>query len=418
VAITDLELRMTIKTLAAKGLPKRAIARQLDLSEGTVRYHLKRIEAGALDGRSRQIHRVRPLAAAIDHWLTLHEGVHNLAALHAWLASEHSYQGSLRSVQRFVGAHYPPPQRRARRRVETPPGAQGQVDWAQFPQMIVAGELRKLHAFHMVLSFSRMDAVVWMPREDQLCWLAGHNGAFERLGGIPAVLRVDNTKTAVAQGAGAWGRLNDTYRRYALGVRFHIDLCAPYSPEHKGKVERAVRSQRDGADPTRRAWDSIEELQAWTDQRLLARARNRRCPATGTSVFEAWQDELRRLAPLPILPQPFDAIATRRVADDGLVCFEGRQYSVPFAYLGRQVEVRGAIDRVQILADQAVIAEHPRHSAERLLINPDHYEGPSTPTVRAPTPLGRMGRALQELAAMPVEQRPLDLYAALAEVAR
>ena len=33
-------------------------------------------------------------------------------------------------------------------------------------------------------------------------------------------------------------------------------------------------------------------------------------------------------------------------------------------------------------------------------------------------PLGRMGRRLQEIAALPVEQRPLDLYAALAEVAR
>ena len=29
MAITDLEIRMTIKTLAAKGVPKRAIARQL-----------------------------------------------------------------------------------------------------------------------------------------------------------------------------------------------------------------------------------------------------------------------------------------------------------------------------------------------------------------------------------------------------
>jgi DNA-binding NarL/FixJ family response regulator len=42
LAITALEIRMTIKTLAAKGLPKRAIARQLGLTEGTVRYHLGR----------------------------------------------------------------------------------------------------------------------------------------------------------------------------------------------------------------------------------------------------------------------------------------------------------------------------------------------------------------------------------------
>ncbi len=43
---------------------------------------------------------------------------------------------------------------------------------------------------------------------------------------------------------------------------------------------------------------------------------------------------------------------------------------------------------------------------------------PSTEEVIAPPPLGRMGERLQQLAALAPEQRPLDLYAALAEVAR
>ena len=59
MAITDLEIRMTIKTLAAKGVAKRAIARQLSLSEGTVRYHLRRQAYGAVDGRARQVRRRR-----------------------------------------------------------------------------------------------------------------------------------------------------------------------------------------------------------------------------------------------------------------------------------------------------------------------------------------------------------------------
>lgn len=416
MAITDLEIRMTIKTLAAKGVPKRAIARQLALSEGTVRYHLARLATGAHDGRADQPRRALVVADAISHWMAHHDRT-NLAALHAWLVSEHGYVGSLRSVQRFVADRYPPPPVRARRRVETPPGAQAQVDWAQFPRMTVAGEQVTLHAFHLVLSHSRYGAVVWMPAEDSLCWLAAHNAAFERVGGIPAVLRVDNAKTAVARGAGSWGQLNDSYRRYAMTVRFHVDPCAPYSPEHKGKVERAVRTHR-GIDLARQAWDSMEQLQAATDEAVQDSARRRRCPATGGSVFEAWQAEQTALAPLPILPVPFDEVATRRVGRDGLVAFEGRQYSVPFAYLGRTVEVRGGVGCVQGLADQQVIARHPRHTGQRLLIDPAHYEGPATDTVQPPTPLGRMGRRLQELAAMPVQQRPLDLYAALAEVAR
>jgi transposase len=416
VAITDLEIRMTIKTLAAKGVPKRAIARQLDLSEGTVRYHLARQAAGARDGRADQPRRAGVAADAIAHWMAHHDRA-NLAALHAWLVAEHAYTGSLRSVQRFVADRYPPPPVRARRREETPPGAQAQVDWAQFPRMVVGGELVALHAFHLVLSHSRFGAVVWMPAEDSLCWLAAHNAAFERVGGIPAVLRVDNTKTAVVRGAGSWGQLNDSYRRYATTVRFHVDPCAPYSPEHKGKVERAVRTHR-GIDLARQAWDSVEELQAATDEAVQDSARRRRCPATGGSVFDAWQAERAALAPLPILPVPFDEVATRRVGRDGLVAFEGRQYSVPFAYLGQTVEVRGGVGCVQVLADQQIIARHPRHTDHRLLIDPTHYEGPATDTVQPPTPLGRMGRRLQELAAMPVQQRPIDLDAALAEVAR
>jgi hypothetical protein len=38
--------------------------------------------------------------------------------------------------------------------------------------------------------------------------------------------------------------------------------------------------------------------------------------------------------------------------------------------------------------------------------------------VLPPTPLGKLSRRLQTIAEMPVAQRPTDLYAALAEVAR
>ncbi len=91
-------------------------------------------------------------------------------------------------MQRYVAEHYPAPPRLARRRVETPPGAQAQVDWGTFPRVSVGGERITLHTFHMVLSHSRMSAVVWATDQRQLSWLACHNRAFERLGGIPAVV--------------------------------------------------------------------------------------------------------------------------------------------------------------------------------------------------------------------------------------
>ena len=140
----------------------------------------------------------------------------------------------------------------------------------------------------MVLSCSRKPAIVWSQTKDMLAWLGCHTACFTRLGGVPATVRVDNEKTAMARGAGAWGTINATYRRYAAALRFHVDACPPRQPQCKGKVERRVRDQRLAIDPYGRRFATLAELQQWTDARLEILAHERRCPATGTSVAQAW----------------------------------------------------------------------------------------------------------------------------------
>ena len=416
----DQEARMTIQTLAGRGQSNRAIARLLGVHENAVRYHLHRAREAIADGRGQQKHLAVAFQDAIATWLERldDDGPLNLAALHDWLVAEHDYPGSLRSLQRYFKSHFPQPRVRARRRVETPPGAQAQADWGEFPRVLIAGQHQALSAFALKLSFSRFPALIWSPCKNQLAWHQVHNEGFRRLGGIPAVVRIDNLKTGVAHGAGPWGRLNRHYHAYARTVGFHIDACLPRQPQAKGKVERLIRDLRNACSPYRRHWDSLEELQQVTDQQIARLAQRRICPATGCCVAESFALEQRCLAPLPVLPEPFDIAVSRTVAADATVGFEQRRYSVPFAWIGRRVEIRGAAGRVQILADHQIIATHPRHTPERILIDPAHYEGPSTATVEAPMPLGRMGKKLQSIAAMRPEQRPLNLYAALAEVAR
>jgi hypothetical protein len=144
----DREARVAIEVLVSRGTSKAAVARLLGVSEGTVRYHAGRMSACALDGRSGKAFKATRFEDAIEHWReTQTDGALNLAALHEWLVDEHGYTGSLRSVQRFWAKHYPAPAIRARRRVETPPGAQAQADWAHFPNIIIGGEVRSLVAF-------------------------------------------------------------------------------------------------------------------------------------------------------------------------------------------------------------------------------------------------------------------------------
>jgi transposase len=411
---------MTIEVLHARGLSNRAIARQLGVHEHAVRYRLARQGAGAPDGRAQKPFAAAPWAAAIAHWMTVATGRGmNGRALYEWLVAEHGYRGSYKAVQRYVRAHYPAPRLRVRRRVETPPGAQAQADWGVFPELVIGNVAVTLHAFHLVLSHSRMEAIVWATRQDELAWLAVHNGALARLGGVPAVIRVDNTKTAVAQGAGPWGTVNARYAIYARTLRFHVDATRPRAPEEKGKVERRILAQKTGFDPRRRAWRDVAELQTATDLAVRASAERRPCPVTGETVWTSFLAEQLHLQPLPpCLPEPFDLVAQRRVGLDATVSFEGRTYSVPFRFAAQVVELRGCAETVQVWAEGQLVAAHPRHTRQRLLIDPTHYDGPSTERVAAPTPLGRTGRKLQELWTLAPQRRPIDLYAALAEVAR
>ena len=198
------EARVTIKELDRRGVSRSAIARTLGVTEGAVRYHLGRQAAGAVDGRSLQQFKADGWAEHIRYWVEqIGDGSLNLVRMHEWLAQEHGYDGSARSVQRYVRAKFPRPKRRARRRVETPPGVQGQADWAVFPEILIAGRTQRMYAFHLQLSHSRFDAVVWSQRKDQLAWHQVHNDGFRRLEGVPATVRVDNEKTAIARGAGA-----------------------------------------------------------------------------------------------------------------------------------------------------------------------------------------------------------------------
>ena len=420
---------VTIQVLQQQGQSQSQTARLLGVSEGTVRYHLRRARGGTIDGR-RKASRIEQLglADAVAHWWRAQLEVlgqqrpPSVQLLHEFLRAEHGFDGSYKSVRKFVRARYGGAPIRPFRRIETPPGAQTQSDWGEFRRVDLgdADGPATVYAFVMVLSHSRMEAVVWSRSTDQLAWHRVHNEAFRRLGGVAAVNRVDNLKTGIAHGCGAWGQINEQYRVYARMMGFHVDACEVRSPEQKGKTERRVGAWK-RLEIQGRGFDGLDGLQGWTDSTLAAAATRRICPPTGLSVAASWEAEKPSLRPLPaLLPEPFDLVRTVPVHKDSMVHFEGRSYAVPFLWTGRAVEVRGCSGSVQILDPQtaAVLISYPRHTAERILIDPACYEGRGTAEVIPPKPLGRMARKLQEIASLPVERRPVDLYAALAEVAR
>jgi len=127
------------------------------------------------------------------------------------------------------------------------------------------------------------------------------------------------------------------------------------------------------------------------------------------------------LRPLPaLLPEPFDLLRTCPVHKDATIRFEGRTYSVPFAYAYSAVEVRGCSGFLQVVDRKTgeLLRQYPRGTQQRLFVDPSCYEGESAAEVAAPRPLGRMARKLADVAAAPVQMRSIEIYAQLAEAAR
>lgn len=91
------------------------------------------------------------------------------------------------------------------------------------------------------------------------------------------------------------------------------------------------------------------------------------------TVWEAFEEERPDLMPVP---RPFDGYAENpaRVSTTALVTFDRNRYSVPVSAVRRTVQVRAYADRIVIVEDGSVLAEHVRQfGRDKTVFDPWHY---------------------------------------------
>src|SRR4030088_731798 len=115
---------VTLAVMAEKGQSNGQIAHVLGVTEGAVRYHRRR--QGCVDGRRDKPAKAQAVARVIEAFVQEDGGGEERAT---------GQPGSYKWVQLSGRSHYPPPKLRPYRRVETPAGAQGQVDWGELPDL-------------------------------------------------------------------------------------------------------------------------------------------------------------------------------------------------------------------------------------------------------------------------------------------
>jgi transposase len=278
----------------ARNQSVRKIASTFDVDESTLRYRLGRKRTGAVDGRAQQPEACAPYEPVILEWIRSQEErrpgtrPEPIRALYETLQLEHGYTGSYKAVVRYVRRRTAQPELQPFRRVETRPGAQAQVDWLQKQVYVHSlGGLTKLSAFVMTLSHSRMWVVIWSRSEDMLAWLDGHNRAFQFLGGVPSFVRLDNLKTGVASGSGAWAKINEGYQSYAKQMEFTPDPHRVNTPRDKGKAERRVDDIKILQITDTDRFEDVDDLQETGTIRVVDRSKRLTCPVTGKSIYDS-----------------------------------------------------------------------------------------------------------------------------------
>src|SRR6202000_1434395 len=104
---------VTIEVLQRRGQSQSQTARILGVSEGAVRYHLRRAREGAADGRQKpsRIERLG-LDQGVAHWwqaqteILGQERTPSVQLLHHFLRAEYGYDGSYKSVRKYVRVHF------------------------------------------------------------------------------------------------------------------------------------------------------------------------------------------------------------------------------------------------------------------------------------------------------------------------
>lgn len=195
-------IQQDIRRRDRQGMPHAQIARELGVDRGTVARYARQGDCSPKTKKDRRFGRkADAFEHVIDQWLeadrmmprkqrhTAKRGLDRLVA-------EYGFDGSYGGVRRYVKAWHEANRESSDGylRLEWDPGVM-QVDFG-VALADVAGRERTVHVLVASLPYSNMRYAVAMPGENAECLCQGLSMVFERMGGVPAVMVMDNATGA------------------------------------------------------------------------------------------------------------------------------------------------------------------------------------------------------------------------------
>jgi transposase len=370
---TDAEKAKILQLHHAEKWPIGTIAQQLGRHHETI----ERVLSQSGLPVQKQSTRVRKVDAFLPFVRETLEKYPRLRASRLWaMAKARGYTGSQSRFRGIVAQLRVRPHGEAFLRRAVLPGHEAQVDWAHFGKITVGRAKRDLFAFVIVLSYSRQRFVRFSMRAAMPSFLRGHVEAFGFFGAVPRVLLYDNLKSAVIEREGDAIRFHSTMLALAGHYRFEPRICAPYRPNEKGRVERAIRDLRDNFFAAR-TFSSVDDLNEQVLLWCVEIASQRRVPdAKDKTLREAFEQERSLMMELPADEFPVEENVEVHVGKTPYVRFDKNDYSVPHTYVQRTLRVIATDDRVRVVDPKKpteMLADHARSfDRDQRIEHPEH----------------------------------------------
>ncbi len=354
-----------------EGMPIREIARRTGLSRNTVRKYLATQVIEPTYPSRKSPSKLDDYEETLTNWLFRESRRHRkqrrtVKRLYRDLVGL-GYTGSYDRVAAFARQWRQAQQeangtagKRAYIPLQFAPGEAFQFDWSE-DWVKINGVSTKLQIAHFKLSYSRAFFMrAYLTQSHEMLFDA-HFHAFNQFGGIPERGIYDNMKTAVDKiGRGKLRQVNKRFYAMVSHYLYEAEFCNPAAGWEKGQIEKAVQDARHGLWYDVPPFRSLQEVNQWLQARCLALWQETAHPEFKMrSLGECLEDELAIMMPVPAA---FDGFIehSKRVSSTCLMTFEHNRYSVPASFANRVISLRVYPERLVIVAEAQVVAEHVR----------------------------------------------------------
>jgi transposase len=239
----DVSQIKSIRTLYKGGHPISEIARNLSISEPTVRKSLRQEDFNqpvpAIEVNPSKLDEFKPI---IERWLAedaqnWHKQRHTAVRVFERLQDEHDFDGSYSLVQRYVKELKSQSGQEAFLDLIWPP-AEAQVDFGQ-ADFDICGVRIRMHYLVITFPYSNVGIVQIFYGETAECVCEGLKRIFAFIGGVPKRIIFDNA-TGVGKKVCDAISLTELFARFQLHFDFEVTFCNPDSGHEKGNVENKV----------------------------------------------------------------------------------------------------------------------------------------------------------------------------------